>query len=171
MSEDVVQKHRGGIDVVHGHVKEALNLVGVQIHREDAVHAHALEHVRHDLGGNGHAGGTRTAVLTGITVVGHHGGDAARGGAAQSVRHDHEFHQIIVGGGAGALQHEDVAAADVFVDFHHHFPVGEAVDRRTAERNVEVLRYRVRKLGVGVARENLQAVRNDRNHGNLLLSV
>ena len=90
-------------------------------------------------------------VCPGVAVVGHHGRDAACGGAAQRVHHDHEFHEVVVGGGAGTLQHENVAAADVFIDFHHHFPVGEAVDGRTAERNVEVLGYRMCQLGVGIA--------------------
>lgn len=42
----------------------------MEVHREDAVNADGLKHVGDDLGGDGHARGTRTAVLTGIAVVG-----------------------------------------------------------------------------------------------------
>ena len=49
----------------------------MEVHREDAVNADSLKHVGDDLGGDGHARGTRTAVLTGIAVVGDRSRDAA----------------------------------------------------------------------------------------------
>ena len=160
MRDQVVQQNGRRVNVVDRNVEEALNLISVQIHRQHAVNAHALEHVRDDLGGDGHTGRTGTTILTGVAVIGHHGGDAAARSAAQSINHDHQLHQIVVGRRTGALQHESVTAADVLVDFNHNFTVGEAVDGCPPKRDVQVLSHCMSKLGIGIPREDLQAVRN-----------
>ena len=67
--------------VVHRDIEEALDLRGVQVHRQDAVGAGGGDHVGHQLGGDGVAA-LGLAVLTGIAEVGDDGGDAAGGGAA-----------------------------------------------------------------------------------------
>ena len=158
--DQIVQKNGCRVNVVDRDVEEALNLVGVQVHREHTVDAYALEHVGDNLGGDGHAGRTGTTVLTSVPVVGHHGGDTAARSAAQRIDHDHQFHQIVIGRRTGALKHESVTAADVLVDFNHNFAVGEAVDGCPSKRDVQVLSHCMSKLGIGIPREDLQAVRN-----------
>lgn len=53
--DQIVQKNGCRVNVVDRDVEEALNLVGVQVHREHTVDAYALEHVGDNLGGDGHA--------------------------------------------------------------------------------------------------------------------
>ena len=160
VSEDVVQKHRGGIDVIHRNVKEALNLISVKVHREDAVNTDRLQHVRNNLRADGHAGGTRTAILTGIAVVRNCGGNSAGRSTAQSVHHDHQLHQIVVRRSTGALQHENILTTNVLVNLNSNLTIGEAVDCCTAQWNIQVLRDRKGKLRICIARENHKAVRN-----------
>ena len=101
--------------VVHRDIEEALDLRGVEIHRQHAVSARAGDEVRHQLGGDGVAA-LGLAVLTGIAEVRNDRGDAACRGAAEGVDHDEQLHQVVVDGLAGGLHHEHVAAADGFVD-------------------------------------------------------
>src|SRR5690606_22214783 len=46
---DIAQQYRCGIDVVDGDIEEALDLVCVQVHGQDAVDTGDLQHVCHDL--------------------------------------------------------------------------------------------------------------------------
>ena len=46
----------GAKQVVHRNFEEALNLVGVKVHRDDAVHTCRHEHVGHELGTDGPRG-------------------------------------------------------------------------------------------------------------------
>ena len=119
---------RGGVDVVDGDVEEALDLVGVQVHGEDAVDTGDLQHVGHDLGADGHARGAHATILAGIAEVGNHGSDAAGRGATQGVDQDHQLHQVVVGGRTGGLDDEGILATDVFQDLDVDFAVGETTD-------------------------------------------
>ena len=162
--DEVVEKNRGGVNVVDRDVEEALDLVGMEVHREDAVNADGLKHVGDDLGGDGHARGTRTAVLTGIAVVGDRSRDAAGGRTLEGVNHDHEFHQVVVRRSAGALKDEDVLAAHIVEQLNHDFAVAEAVDGGGAKGNVEIFRDSLGKFRVGVAREDHHTFRNHGIH-------
>lgn len=89
-------EHAGlGIEVVDGDVKEALNLRSVQIHSDDMVAASGLEHVGHELGGDGSAR-LVLLVLTGVREVRDDGSDAASRGCLASVDHNEELHNAIV---------------------------------------------------------------------------
>lgn len=66
----VTQQDRRCVDVVDRDVEEALNLVGVQIHRDDPLDAGNFQHVRDDLRRDRDARRTRAAILTGVAEVG-----------------------------------------------------------------------------------------------------
>ena len=70
----ILAKEGEGREVVDRDVKEALDLTLVQVERDDAVDAGALEEVRHEAGGDGLARGG-LAVLAGVAVVRDAGGD------------------------------------------------------------------------------------------------
>src|SRR5690554_973659 len=151
---DVVHQSGRAVDVVHGNVEEALDLVGMQVDGEHAVDAHVGQHVGHHLGADRHAGGTRAAVLAGVAEVGDHGSDARGGGTAEGVGHHHQFHQVVVGGRTGRLDQEDVLAADIFIDFNADLAVGELADGNVAEGDVQLLDDATRQVGVGIPRED-----------------
>ena len=81
--------------MIHRDVEEALDLLRVQIHRQDAVGAGGDEQVGHELGGDGHAR-LVFAVLPGVTVKRQHRRDARRARPPQRVNHDEQLHQIVV---------------------------------------------------------------------------
>src|SRR6185369_17787787 len=100
--------HGRGVDVVDGNVEEALDLVGMQVHGQHAIHADGFEHVGHDLGADRHAGGARAAVLARVAEVGNHRGDAPGRCALEGIDHDEELHQVLVRGRCtGGLDDED----------------------------------------------------------------
>ena len=96
-------------------------------------------------------------VLTGVAKVRDHRGDAAGRGTAQSVGHDQQFHQVVIGRVGGRLDDEHVFAADVVVDFDEDFGVVETlhtgVDQihRGAPVHGHAPRNRVGKRFVGIA--------------------
>ena len=73
------------------------------------------------------------AVLAGVAVKGHDGGDPHGARAAGRVDHDEQFHQVLVGRRRGGLDDIDIAAADVLVDLDEGLAVRERSDRRFAE--------------------------------------
>src|SRR5690554_3328047 len=153
---DVVEQNRRAVDVVHRHVEEALNLVGVQIHGHDPVDA-SLDHgVGHHLGRDRYPGGTYPAVLACIAEVGHHGSNSASRGATQRIDHQHQFHQVVVGRCAGGLQNEDVLAANIFVDLDRDLTIAELPDRGITHSSIETLGNFLGELGVGIPGENHQ---------------
>ena len=72
--EEVIVEDGGGVEVVDRHVEEALNLGGVQVHRQHAVGAGPRDQVGDELGRDRHAAFV-FAVLPGVAEVGDDGGD------------------------------------------------------------------------------------------------
>ncbi len=82
----------------------------------------------------------------------------------QRVDHDQQLHQIVVGGIAGGLDHEDVLAADILLDLDEHFHVGEAADLRLGEGQLQILADLLGQFAVGIARDQLHAPRSVHVH-------
>ena len=139
---------------IYRDIKKTLNLIGVQVDREDAVNAYHIEHVGHDLGTDRHTCGARTAILTGVTKVGDDGCDASGGGPAEGVCHHNQFHQIVVGGSTGRLNQEDVLTANVLIDLDTDFAVGEFTDVGVTERDMQLTYNTPGQVGVGIPRED-----------------
>ena len=123
-------------------LEEALDLAGVEVHRQHAVDADGLEALGDD------AGGDRLArrgllVLARVAVPGHHGDDPVRRGALRGVDHHQQLHQRVVrrhpvrGVGGGGLDEEDVGAADRLLVAAVDLAVGEGAQVDLAEVDVE----------------------------------
>lgn len=81
-------EHTGlGVQVVDGHVEEALDLAGVEIHGDDMVAASSLKHVGHELGGNGSTT-LVLLILAGVGEVGDDSSDATGRCSLAGVDHD-----------------------------------------------------------------------------------
>src|SRR5471030_306103 len=119
----VAQQNWRSVNIVNRDIEEALDLVCVQIHDQDALDARFFQHVRDHLGRDRNARRTWATVLTGIAEVRNSCGDTASGRALQGVDHQDQLHQAVVGRGTSRLQNKDVFTADVFVNLNHHFAV------------------------------------------------
>src|SRR6056297_442451 len=115
-------------------MEKALDLFSMQVDRQYAVHADRHHHVGHDLRCDGDPGGTHAAILASVAEVGHHRRDTGCGCPAQGINHHYQLHQVVVGGGAGGLQNEDVFAAHVLVEFHGRLAVTETAHVGFAQR-------------------------------------
>ena len=158
MIHDVLHHHRHGEKIVGGNVEEALDLAGMQIDRQHAVGAGFGDQIGHQLGGDRRARAD-FAVLAGIAEIGNHGGDAPGRRAAQRIDHDQQFHQIVVGGKAGRLDHEHVLAADIFLHLDEHFHVGEAAHLSLDRLQREILADGIGQGVVGIACDKAHAPR------------
>src|SRR5690606_25516271 len=151
---DVAEQQRRCVNVVDGDVEEALDLVRVQVHREHAVEARGGDQLGDELRGDRHARGTRPPVLARIAEVRDDGRDARRGGAPARIRHHEKLHQVLVGGRAGRLDDERLAAADVLEDLDVDLAVAEAPDVRLREWHAQYPGDVVRELGMRIAGED-----------------
>lgn len=129
---EVLDEDGNGVEVIHGDLEESLDLGGVQIHAEDAIDAGGSKEIGNELGGDGHSG-LILAILAGIAVEGHDGGDAAGTGAAHRIHHDQQLHEVVVGGWAGGLNDESVRPTDTFLDLNEALTVRESIHGGIAE--------------------------------------
>ena len=104
---DPAQSAGLGVEVVDGDVEEALDLAGVQVHGDDVVTPGRLEHVGHELCGDGCAR-LVLFVLPRVGKVGDDGGDATCRGSLAGGDYDEELHDVVVDvAGGGGLEDED----------------------------------------------------------------
>ena len=154
---DVAGQHRRCEEIVRRNVEKALDLPGMEIEGEHAVRAGGGHQIGDELCRNWRAG-AGFAVLPGIAEIGDHCGDAARGSAAQRIHDDQRFHQVIVCRIGGRLDHEYVLAADVFLNFHEDFHIGEAAHDGLRQGQVQIGGNGFGKGPVGIARYEFHSV-------------
>ena len=158
----VVNKDGVTQQVIHGDVKETLNLGGVQVHGQHPVGAGGGEHISHQLGRDRIAA-LGLAVLASIAKVRDHGSHAAGGGALAGVDHDEQFHQAIVHGLAGGVDEEHIAAADGLIQRDAGLAIGKVLDLCLTQLGADELADVLCQGGVGVAGEDLDVLAM-RNH-------
>ncbi|GMR41166.1 hypothetical protein PMAYCL1PPCAC_11361, partial [Pristionchus mayeri] len=114
---DVLEDGRLGVQVVDGNVEEALDLRGVQVHRDDVVGASHREHVSHQLGGYGR---TRLVllVLAGVREAGNHRGHSAGRGDLACVDHYKQLHEVVVDLARCRLDDVHVLSTHRLADLH-----------------------------------------------------
>ncbi len=101
--------------MIHGHIEKALDLRGVQIHRQHAIGPSPRDAVGHEFGRDRYATFI-LAILARVTIVRNHRGNSRGAGAFATINHDEQFHQIVVDWWAGRLNQKDVPAADIVTD-------------------------------------------------------
>ncbi len=163
---EVVAEHRHRHQIVDRNVEEALNLRGVQIHRDDAARAGDFEEVRDHLGRDRLAT-FRLLILLGVSVVGNHRGDARGGGSAQRVDHQQQLHHrvvdaLTVGRSTDRLDDEDFGAADVLADLDPRLFVPELGNERLADVEPQALGDLFGQLRIGVSTEEKRLLAHGR---------
>ena len=149
-------------EVIHGDVKETLNLGGMEIHGQHPVGAGSGEHISHQLGRDG-VTALGLAVLARVAEIGDHGGDAACGGALAGIDHDQQLHETVVHGLAGGVDEEHIAAAHGLIQGDTGLAVGKMLDLRLTQLGADELADVLCQSGVGVAGEDLDVLAM-RNH-------
>ena len=143
--------------MVNGNVEEALNLCSMKVHGQHTVGTGNCYHIGNQLGRNGIAG-LGLAVLTGIAVVGHYGGDAAGRSALEGVDHDEHFHQVIVNRLAGGLYNKNIGATNRFFDGNRNFTIGEGLYSALSQRQTQTFGNGLCQFGVCVGRKDLNVL-------------
>ena len=136
---EVLREERQRGHVVDRDREEALDLAGVEVHRQHAVGAGGLEHVGDELGRDRLAR-RRLLVLARVGEPGHDGGDPLRRGELRRVDHDQQLHQVVVRPASlPGLDDEDVGAADRLLVAAVDLAVGERLQLDLAELDAELL--------------------------------
>lgn len=83
------------VEVVHGHIEEALNLAGVEVHCDDVVATGSLKHVCHKFCCDWRAR-LVLLILAGIREVWDYSSNAASGSRFARINHNQQLHERIV---------------------------------------------------------------------------
>src|SRR6184192_1702174 len=154
----IAEQHRGGIHVVHRDVEEALDLLRVQVDRQQPVDARAREHVGDQLRRDRRARALDAPVLARVAEVRHHRGDTRGRGAPAGIHHHEQLHETFVRWRAGRLHDEYVASAHVLHELDVDLSVAEAPDVDAPERGLEALCDVLRQRRVRIACEQRERV-------------
>ena len=154
---DVLRQLTLRVHVVDRSVEEALDLVGVQVDRDDAVGARGLQQIGNQASRNGFAP-TMFLVLTRIRVERQDGGDALGRPTLEGVDHDQLFHQVLVQGIRAALEHKSIRATDRLLETHEDLTVREVSGGLRGDLDVEFPGDRVGQLGMCTTREQHEAL-------------
>ena len=93
----------------------------MQVHGDNVVAPGSLEHVGHELGGDGSTA-LVLLVLAGVGEVGDNGGDATGRGSLAGIDHDQQLHQTVVDViGSSGLQNEDCTMRAENISNGNHF--------------------------------------------------
>ena len=158
----VVHEDGVAVQVIHGDIKEALNLCCMEVHGQHAVCTSGGNHVCHQLGGDGVAC-LSLAVLTSIAKVGDNSGDTASTGATHRINHNEQFHQIVVDGIAGGLHDEHIGATHRLINRSGNLAICKVTNFSIAQLNTNQITNVLCQTGVGIAGENLHVL-TVRNH-------
>ncbi len=96
--------------MVHRHIEESLNLVGMEVHGNKSVDSGHAEEVCHKFRRNRNPRFV-LAVLTGPSEIGYYGIDAAGRRALGRVNHQQKLHKVLAAV-EGGLDQIDLASAD-----------------------------------------------------------
>ncbi len=154
-TRDMVDQHRGGEEMVDRRVEKALDRGSVQIDRQDSMRPGRGQEIGHELGGDRHPR-LILPILTGVAVVGQHGGNARGGGALEGIEHHQELHQVLIDGRAGRLNHEDIGPAHVLEDLTVGLAIRETPRFDRSDRYAEVLADLPGQRRVGASGKNLE---------------
>jgi len=138
--------------------KKSLDLIRVQIDRQQAIHTRARDHVGNQLRRDGRARRARAPVLARVAEVRHYRRDARGGGAAAGVHHHQQLHQAVVRRRTGRLHDEHVAPAHVLHQLDVDLAVAETTDIGTPERDLQAARNVLRQRRVGIAGKQRQGL-------------
>ena len=153
----VVGDDRCSHEMVYWYIEETLDLLSVQVHGENAASAGFGDKVGDELCSDRFAA-SALAVLTRIAIVWHDGGDATCRGAAHSVDHDEEFHEVVVAWFAGWLNDVNVLAPYAFVNLNIDLAVAKMADNTVAERNADIIADFLSEFWVGITGKNFHMV-------------
>ena len=163
--------HKDGLagQIVHRDIKEALDLVGVEVHGQHPVRPRLGNQVGYQLGGDG-VPGLGLAVLPGVAKIGNNRRNAPGRGPLQRVNDDEEFHQVLVYRRAGGLDHKHIAAADSLIQRGKNFAVGESPHLGFAQFGAHQLANLGSQFRIGITGKHLDILAV-RNHFQALFSI
>ena len=165
-----LREHRQRGHVVDGNLEESLHLARMEIHRQDAVGAGVLDHVRDHAGGDRLAR-CRLAILAGVEEARNDRRDPLRGCETSSVDHHHQLDQMGVDRRDRGLDQKDVGAANGLGVAAVGIAVREGLELDAAELGAQLRRDRFRELRVGAAGEEPQPLGRRVSHVRKLSQV
>lgn len=145
------------VHVIDGPVEEALDLIGMQVDRDDAIGAGGLEQVCDQASGDRLASAV-LLVLAGVRVEREHCSDALCRSTLESVDHDELLHHPRVQRCRMTLQDKRVGAANGLFESNEDLAVREVARGLRGDADVEFLRHLLRQLGMCATREQHQVL-------------
>ena len=152
---EVAREERQSSHVVDRDREEALDLPGVQVHRQHAVGAGQLDHVG-DQARRDRLTRLGLAVLARVREEWNHSRDALRRGELGGLDHEQQLHDVAVDGLGAGLDDEGVGASDRLDVAAIRLAVRERLQLDLAELDPELFRHLERQFLVRAAGEEHQ---------------
>ncbi len=151
---NVLFKNNRAIKVVYRNIKEALYLTGVKVDSHNTVNPCSLIHVRYQSGRDRYTR-CRFTVLTGITVIRDNSRNRVSRWTTKSVRHDKQFHQVVIRRCSSRLNDKDVTSTNTFSDLNWDLTIWETFNISLSYRNIKCLTDRLSKVNRRSTGKNL----------------
>jgi hypothetical protein len=146
-----IQKDSGSKEMLYGNIEKALDLVSVQIYRNDSMRPCDSQQVRHQPGSDGNPRFI-LLILAPIGVVRNHNVDAPSRSPLESIDHYEKLDEILIHGRASRLDNVYVFSPDIMLNLYTNFTITEATDQGPGSFHSEMQTDLPGKLRVGIAR-------------------
>ena len=162
---DDLGQHEGGVEVVHGALEEALQLLRVQIHGDEAVGSGQLHALRAHARTNGYAGFILLVALA-IAEIGHDQRAGMGVGTLECVHPEQDLYEFVIGMQADGLHHQYITVTNRFVHADKRVAFRKGNDLGRAQLLAHVLAHALRKDLSAAAREdgNIRTVKHKSLH-------
>lgn len=166
---DVRHEQGGAVEVVEGDVEESLDLVGMEVHADDAVDTSRGNHIGNQLGCDRHMG-LILAILASKAVIRNDCDNLLSGGTLGGIHH-HEKLEEVVRRRQRRLDDEDDTATDGFFVRRLKFSVGILENGGVSQRNSINVGHSASQIFGCTARENEYFIRFFIDHCYLILRL
>src|SRR5699024_11087462 len=158
-----------GVHVIYRAIEKALDLVGVQVDRNNAVRARSSQQVSNQAGGDGLTAEV-LFILASIWVKRQDGRDALGRAALERINHDELLHEPLIQRLRVRLQHEAVSTAHGLFEANEDFANSKVARGSGNQIGAQFLGNGLSQIWVGASGKQhhiLAAIRNLAGHSGL----
>ena len=138
----VFEHHRRCIKMIDRNIKKTLNLLRVQIHRQNTIRPSGHQKIRHQLCRDRNSR-LILSILASIPIKRQHGRDPQRTRSTKRIHHDEHFHQMMIRRWTRGLDNKNILPAHILINFDKCLTVRKRADSTLPQLHADRLRDRI----------------------------
>jgi hypothetical protein len=143
--------------MVNGYIEKSLQLVRVQVYRNDSVSAGARYNIGNKFGCNWDPAFI-LSVLPGVPEIWYNRRNAPGAGPPKTVKTNQKLHQILINRLARRLHDKAISAANIILQLDYLLTIGKALYPDPSMRNIQITANRLGQLRIAAAGKHLQII-------------